>query len=208
MSGAGLFAGPAPAGRVVNPWVTMASGRRLYVFEPTPESFTLEDVARGLANECRYGGHLRHDLPLPYYSVAQHSVLVSRNVPPPLRLAALFHDAAEFVLGDPLRPFRHLVWFRDAQAPHHCNESWLQLEQRYLRVIADMVGIAYADFGQAEVRIADKRVFAAEVRDIVEGRGADWMIELPTPVVQPVDPVGPVEAFDMFMDEYQKLHAE
>lgn len=66
--------------------------------------FTLEDIAAGLAKVCRFGGQINR-----FYSVAQHSVLVSRLCPPNLKMLGLFHDAPEAYLGDVVKPLKNLI---------------------------------------------------------------------------------------------------
>ena len=71
-------------------WIITASGKRFYLRRPTPADIDAGDVAHALAHICRFNGHTRE-----FYSVAQHSILVSRLLPDELKLAGLLHDAAE-----------------------------------------------------------------------------------------------------------------
>lgn len=64
-------------------------------FDVTPDDITIELVARNLSRICRYVGNGRH-----FYSVAEHSVVLSHRVPPEYARDALFHDATEIFLGD------------------------------------------------------------------------------------------------------------
>ena len=89
-------------------------------FEPDPEQIDPGDIARALANQCRFGGHSR-----VFYSVAQHCVIVSRVVEErggdaEDAFAALMHDAGEAYLGDMPHPLKHRsalgAAFRDAEA--------------------------------------------------------------------------------------------
>ncbi len=94
-------------------WQRMLSGRRLDLLDPTPLDIEVEDIAHGLAFVARWNGQTRGDWP---YSVAEHSLLVedifARMNPgegPRWRLAALLHDAPEYVLGDMISPVKAAV---------------------------------------------------------------------------------------------------
>lgn len=94
-------------------WQRMLSGRRLDLLDPTPVDIELEDIAHGLAFVARWNGQTTGDWP---YSVAEHSVLVERLVgviapatPAKWRLAALLHDAPEYVIGDMISPVKAAV---------------------------------------------------------------------------------------------------
>jgi 5'-deoxynucleotidase YfbR-like HD superfamily hydrolase len=89
----------------------MLSGRRLDLLDPSPLDVEIEDIAHGLARVARWNGQTAGDWPM---SVAEHSLLVedifarqSRAEPSPAeRLAALLHDAPEYVIGDMISPFK------------------------------------------------------------------------------------------------------
>jgi 5'-deoxynucleotidase YfbR-like HD superfamily hydrolase len=92
-------------------WQRMLSGRRLDLLDPTPVDIEIEDIAHGLAFVARWNGQTRGDWP---YSVAEHSLLVeeifARTEPNPRwRLAALLHDAPEYVIGDMISPVKASV---------------------------------------------------------------------------------------------------
>jgi hypothetical protein len=90
----------------------MLSGRRLDLLDPTPMDIEIEDIAHGLAFVARWNGQTRGDWP---YSVAEHSLLVeeifARTAAQPVRwrLAALLHDAPEYVIGDMISPVKSAV---------------------------------------------------------------------------------------------------
>ncbi|MBN2761259.1 MAG: HD family hydrolase [Rhodobacteraceae bacterium] len=94
-------------------WQRMLSGRRLDLLDPTPVDIEIEDIAHGLAFVARWNGQTKGDWP---YSVAEHSLLVeaifarSQKAPDPKwQLAALLHDAPEYVIGDMISPVKAAV---------------------------------------------------------------------------------------------------
>ncbi len=94
-------------------WQRMLSGRRLDLLDPAPLDIEIEDIAHGLSFVARWNGQTRGDFP---YSVAEHSLLVERlfsqiapKAPVRWRLAALLHDAPEYVIGDMISPVKAAV---------------------------------------------------------------------------------------------------
>lgn len=94
-------------------WQRMLSGRRLDLLDPTPLDIEIEDIAHGLAFVARWNGQTYGDWP---YSVAEHSLLVealyarmNSDAPIKWRLAALLHDAPEYVIGDMISPVKAAV---------------------------------------------------------------------------------------------------
>ena len=91
-------------------WQRMLSGRRLDLLDPSPMDIEIEDIAHGLARVARWNGQTSGE---HGFSVAQHSLVVEEiaahlqpNLDPRWRLAALLHDAAEYVIGDMISPFK------------------------------------------------------------------------------------------------------
>lgn len=94
-------------------WQKMLSGRRLDLLDPTPVDIEIEDIAHGLAFVARWNGQTLGDFA---YSVAEHSLLVEQifariapKAPAKWRLAALLHDAPEYVIGDMISPVKAAV---------------------------------------------------------------------------------------------------
>ncbi|MCJ8333509.1 MAG: HD family hydrolase [Epibacterium sp.] len=94
-------------------WQRMLSGRRLDLLDPTPVDIEIEDIAHGLAFVARWNGQTRGDFA---YSVAEHSLLVEElftrkhpKAPVKWQLAALLHDAPEYVIGDMISPVKAAV---------------------------------------------------------------------------------------------------
>ena len=91
-------------------WQRMLSGRRLDLLDPTPLDIEIEDIAHGLAFVARWNGQTRGDWA---YTVAEHSLLVEEifgrlcpDAGPLWQLAALLHDAPEYVIGDMISPVK------------------------------------------------------------------------------------------------------
>ena len=77
------------------------TGRMFWPIDPQPDEVDIEDIAHALSNVCRFCGHTRE-----FYSVAQHSVLVSEIVPAAFALEGLLHDATEAYISDVARPVK------------------------------------------------------------------------------------------------------
>ena len=113
---------PAASTNQDRAWQRMLSGRRLDLLNPSPMDVEIIDIAYGLARVSRWNGQTKGKFPL---SVAQHSVLVERlvtrnspNLDRRWRLAALLHDAPEYVIGDMITPFKYALGgiYRDIES--------------------------------------------------------------------------------------------
>jgi len=109
-------------------WQRMLSGRRLDLLDPSPLDVELADIAHGLARVARWNGQTEG---AHIFSVAQHTLLVEamlRARAPRLerrwRLAALLHDAPEYVIGDMISPFKAVI-----------GDSYKAVEKRLLAAI-------------------------------------------------------------------------
>ena len=93
-------------------WQRMLSGRRLDLLNPDPADIEIEDIAHGLARVARWNGQT---VGAHAFSVAQHALVVERIADGGTdwgndwRLAALLHDAAEYVIGDLISPFKNAI---------------------------------------------------------------------------------------------------
>lgn len=109
-------------------WQRMLSGRRLDLLDPSPLDVEIADIAHGLARVARWNGQTTG----PHiFSVAQHSLLVEQiatgsdqSIPARWQLAILLHDAAEYVVGDIISPFKAVL-----------GEGYKQVENRILSAI-------------------------------------------------------------------------
>ena len=94
-------------------WQRMLSGRRLDLLDPSPLDVEIADIAHGLARVARWNGQTSG---AHIFSVAQHTLLVEAvmraetpRIDARLRLAALLHDAPEYVIGDMISPFKAVL---------------------------------------------------------------------------------------------------
>jgi hypothetical protein len=115
-------------------WQRMLSGRRLDLLDPSPLDIEIEDIAHGLARVARWNGQTKG---AHIYSVAQHCLLVealTRARAPRLdrghRLAALLHDAPEYVIGDMISPFKAVI-----------GDAYKAVEHRLLSAIHRRFGL-------------------------------------------------------------------
>jgi 5'-deoxynucleotidase YfbR-like HD superfamily hydrolase len=100
----------AASGPGTRAWQRMLSGRRLDLLDPAPADIDIDDIAHGLARVARWNGQTVGD---HAFSVAQHTLVVEEiavgmhpDTLPRWRLAALLHDAPEYVIGDLISPFK------------------------------------------------------------------------------------------------------
>ena len=142
-----------------------ASGRQFAFVAPDVDQVSLEDIAHALSHVCRFGGHVRR-----HYSVAEHSVRVSRICPPDHALAGLLHDSAEAFIGDMPTPLKRL---------DECR-GYVAVERRVEAVIARKFGLASAEM-HAEVKRADGILLATEARDLLLRRPLFDISEAPLP---------------------------
>jgi hypothetical protein len=169
-------------------FVVTASGRCLDLLISRPEDVKPIDVAHALSNVCRFGGHVRE-----FYSVAQHSVLVSRLVPPGYALAGLLHDAAEAYVGDLVRPLKALL------------QDFAGIEARVAAAVAARFGVDPSAFDSPEVRRADTVALLTERRDLLPEATGAWAEDASglSPDRARIQPRGPRKARAEFL---QRLH--
>ena len=180
------------------PYVLTRSGKRFYLLDPRPEDVCIEDIASALAKQCRYNGHCEG-----FYSVAEHSVLVSLLAPPRLALEALLHDAAEAYIGDIVAPLKRAMG-------RAMGFQFAFIEQRIMRVIGTGLGVRGLEHraDRAEVKAADLVAGATEARALMgvdDPAGTDgWPSCEPSDAVE-ILRLDPGEARVAFLARYHEL---
>lgn len=150
----------------VGSWITTYSGRRFFPADPMPDEVCVEDIAHALSNVCRFGGHCAS-----FYSVAQHSVLVSEIVPPHLALNGLMHDAAEAYVGDLVSPIKwHL-----RKLDRGRDSVFDLIESAVAVAISKRLSLPRLSREEdALVKRADLVALATERRDLLRPDGSEW----------------------------------
>jgi 5'-nucleotidase len=132
-------------------WQRMLSGRRLDLLDPSPLDIEIADIAHGLARVARWNGQTGG---AHIFSVAQHTLLVEAvmreempRVDLRIRLAALLHDAPEYVIGDMISPFKAVL-----------GGDYKAVEKRLLAAIHIRFGLPpiLADAVTQQIKSADR----------------------------------------------------
>ncbi|MGD1879805.1 MAG: hydrolase [Kiloniellaceae bacterium] len=179
-------------------WQRMLSGRRLDLLDPSPLDIEMEDIAHGLARVARWNGQTSGDAA---FSVAQHSLLVddiAGGLQPKLdaagHLSAVLHDAAEYVIGDLITPFKSAVGpgYKDLETrlmtairlrfglPAQEPEALTTLIKRADRIAAYLEATQLAGFSASEARRLfghHKRFDAISLQPWVPGKAKQLFLD-------------------------------
>ncbi len=169
--------------------ITTLSGKFFDILKPEDYEYDISEIATALSNLCRYTGHVNR-----FYSVAEHSVLVSRIVPERLALAGLLHDASEAYLGDLSSPLKKLV------------PEYKRIEVRVQEAIAKHFGLG-TDLDNPEIHQADKRMYWQERQGVANNGVRDQLWHQDLRATRKVEAVGmsPNQARRYFMWRYRQI---
>lgn len=131
--------------------IITSSGKWFNVLEPNPDDIDLKDIAHALSNQCRFTGHTEQ-----FYSVAQHSVLVSQYCDPEDAAWGLLHDAGEAYLSDIARPIKKHPDF---------GPFYLKAEARLTAAVMEAFGLSPEM--PDSVKAADDMLLRMEARDLM-----------------------------------------
>ncbi|WP_060060134.1 hypothetical protein [Burkholderia ubonensis] len=175
------------------------SARQFSFVNPHPSMVVLDDVAHALSHINRFTGHTSYA-----YSVAQHSVAVSRylertGAPLKVQMAGLLHDAHEAYFGDIAAPLKAFLKVGD-------------VEDRIQVVVATAFGLTLEDLHDRRVKLADLTALAVEATALMPPDTEDWPCLAPvTPAMCALMPtpykVPPEVAKALFLNRYQELRA-
>lgn len=168
-------------------YIQTYTGRRFYPMAPSQNDVDIEDIAHALSHLCRFNGHTRQ-----FYSVAQHSILVSCIVPEDLALAGLLHDAAEAYFADVVTPVkRHL-------------DGLNRIEWGIHGAISARFDIP--SYIHAEIKHADLVMLATERRDLLLPSNDRWeCLDGIEPRVEQIIAWDPETAKQMFLKLFGEM---
>lgn len=188
----------------IGDYIQTFRGGKFWPLDPRAGEVFAEDVAHALANVCRFSGHVRF-----FYSVAQHSVHVSENVPESAAFHALLHDAAEAYIGDVARPSKRNFY---VLLPVGFTGRWRyatfqEMEHRILNQVMTRFGCSWGGSWSA-VKEADDRMLVTEARDLMPLGYEEWDVVVrgkvePYPFT--VEPWSPEKAERRFMERFVHL---
>lgn len=171
----------------IAPVIQLHSGQYFNVKHPEKSDFNIEDIAHALAHLCRFNGHTKQ-----FYSVAQHSVLVSETVPHEHALAGLMHDGAEAYCGDISTPLKQLL------------PDYKAIATNIERHLFQKIGLPYPM--PHCVKQADMQLLATEKRDLMPSDVDYWdCIAHITPLQEQITPLTPLAAKQQFLDRFFQL---
>jgi hypothetical protein len=144
-------------------WIQTYTGRKFWPLDPRPDDVCIEDIAHALALKCRYTGHCRE-----FYSIAQHSVMVSHMVPAVDALWGLLHDAGEAYLPDVASPIKG----RCMVIPENVAVEFSVAERRILTAVAVHFDLRYAM--PSSIAAADLCCLERERRQLMGEPPEEW----------------------------------
>jgi 5'-deoxynucleotidase YfbR-like HD superfamily hydrolase len=170
------------------------TGRIIEPLDPNPEDIDLGDIAHALSNQCRFTGHTNS-----FYSVAQHSVLVSHYCDPSDAKWGLLHDASEAYLSDIARPLKR-------------DEVFGKVYKRYEGGIQEAVGRRFklnAEMPQS-VKEADDLLLRWEMRDLMHPRCSEdsWVSTYDLEALPRLKTWSPSKSAEEFTLRYKELFGD
>lgn len=185
-------------------WILTANGMRIDYINPEPSQITILDIAHSLGNLCRFTGGTKH-----FYSVAQHSLFVSKIVYDLLKgeltaeemettafydqmLAALLHDAAEAYINDLASPLKQVI-----------NGRYAWVEHGLTKAIFERYGVDM-EYKNNIVKDADN-IACMHERYFMLPAHKDWPVDKDRVQYEAPQYVGPAEAGQLFMQAFQSV---
>lgn len=166
------------------------SGKIINFTDPDISQIDIIDIAQGLSQVCRFSGQSRH-----FYSVAQHSVLVSKVVPE-FKLQALLHAATEAYMGDVPGPLKQLC----PDYKKYENKLWSAISKKF----------GVPEFESKALKEADFRMLMTEKEYVFRYR-TDWgnfERDFPPYGNVQIENMSSVKSYNFFMNRFDELVCE
>lgn len=170
------------------PWIQTFTGKRFNPLNPVIEAIAIEDIAHALSNICRFTGHCSD-----FYSVAQHSVLVSYLCNHEHALYGLLHDASEAYCQDIASPIKKTEEF----------SAYREVEAKLQRAVYKRFDCLKEE--PADVKLADMMIFATEARDLMSPLRCDFIVGT-KPLPFNIIPLPPKQAKALFLERFKELN--
>ncbi len=182
----------------------MLSGRRLDLLDPSPFDIEIEDIARGIARVARWNGQTSGD---HAFSVAEHSVVVEKlfsilnpKSSAPDRMCALLHDAAEYVIGDMISPFKAALGL-----------DYKSFEARLERVIHIRFGLPPELRPDLKKTIKQADIYCAyfeatQIAGFTIDEANEFFTKPPGDIKITIDPLSVVQAQALFLARFETLN--
>lgn len=169
------------------PWIQTFSGKRFNPTKPVSSNMVIQDIAHALSMQCRFSGHIKK-----FYSVAQHSVLVSYICNEEDALWGLLHDASEAYLVDVPSPLKRSGKF----------DAYLEFEKDVQEAVCVRFGLPLKE--PPTVKKADQMLLSTEARDLLVNIRNDWYQSV-KPLPFKIIPLPPQKAEALFLNRFFEL---
>lgn len=169
-------------------WMQTVSGKAFWPIDPRAEDVDIEDIAHALSMVCRYGGHCQR-----FYSVAEHSIYVSRHVPKEDALWGLLHDAAEAYIADIVKPAKRFI------------SGYAEVEDRLMEVICERFGLPVTP--PESIKKADTAILLDEMPQLLGEPPLPWGLT-EGPLGIEILGLQPGQAKQAFLNRFYELTGE
>jgi len=170
-------------------YIETFSGIKFDFLDPKVEQVSIGDIAHSLGMQVRYTGHCKE-----FYSIAEHSLLVSDLCPDEFKLYGLLHDASEAYLTDVASPIKPFL------------QNYKMMECKVMNVVVKKFNLP--EFFPDEVHLADMQALQIEIGQLMHSGGKDWSINKvltdPVPDIK-LQYISPPEAKMKFLERFYEL---
>ena len=136
-------------------WIQTFTGKQFFPLNPRIDDICIEDISHGLSMICRFNGQSQK-----FYSVAEHSILVSQNIDPLYAIHGLLHDSSEAYISDIAAPIKPSLIGYD------------KIELKLQSAIFERFKLF--DFDAWQVKEIDKRILMDEMEQLMPNQPAKW----------------------------------